>query len=438
MALKLMGKDGFYGWVNLAVMFFFNIALMPMLLAFSFFLPSWQDEFHWSSGWASGAYMLSSILMGFAAPVVAIFIMKRGAKRAIVIGNLISAAGLVLLACQNHMWQLYLGLGVLIGIGVSLGGMLAMMTVINNWFVMKRTMALSISMASMGFSGVIFNPSIQWLIITVGWRNAYLILAGLVLLFCVVVPALLLKNRPEDLGQVPDGPASEVTLQMAAGAPAFKHLYKTAVDFTAREAFRTPALWLLMIYGALQFLVLLGAGAHIMAFQRDIGVPKIRAGFIQGLFSAVMGISQLGIGFLGLRFKMHSMAVFSMLLGMIGFAFLTFAHSIPMMIAYAVIWGVAGGIQSIAMGNLFPDYFGRSEFPKIMGYTMPFNTLLSSLGAPMAGFIRDRTGSYVLSFELFLVLLGISFFCILFAKPPIHPSLKNQIREEVAEPQPVG
>ena len=34
------------------------------------------------------------------------------------------------------------------------------------------------------------------------------------------------------------------------------------------------------------------------------------------------------------------------------------------------------------MGNIFPDYFGRTEFPKIMGYTMPFNTLIMGLGAP--------------------------------------------------------
>ena len=45
-----------------------------------------------------------------------------------------------------------------------------------------------------------------------------------------------------------------------------------------------------------------------------------------------MGISQLGIGFLGLRFKMHSLAVMSMMLGMAGFAILLFAKSVPLML----------------------------------------------------------------------------------------------------------
>ena len=72
-------------------------------------------------------------------------------------GNIVTSgiAGLVMLAYQDRIWQLYLGFGVLLGLGMSIGGMLAGMTVINNWFVMKRSAALSISMASMGFSGLI-------------------------------------------------------------------------------------------------------------------------------------------------------------------------------------------------------------------------------------------------------------------------------------------
>jgi MFS family permease len=133
--------------------------------------------------------------------------------------------------------------------------------------------------------------------------------------------------------------------------------------------------------------------------------------------------------------RISDLAVFSMVLGMVGLSFLLFAHSVPRMLGYAIVYGLAGGIQSIAMGNLFPDYFGRSEFPKIMGNTMPFNTILSSLGAPLVGFIRDRTGSYVPAFKLLLALLAVSFFCIVFAKPPLHPSLKDRKEAQKLEPE---
>jgi MFS family permease len=240
----------------------------------------------------------------------------------------------------------------------------------------------------------------------------------------VIVPGLLIKNRPEDLGQVPDGPASAKLDPAKAGSP-YQHLYKTQVDFTVREALRTRALWLLVVYGALQMMVMMGAGTHIIAYQFDIGISATTAGMMGGVFSAVMGISQLGIGFLGLRINMHSLAVGAMIVAMIGFSALVFAHSISMVLAYSIIFGISSGITAIVMGNLFPDYFGRSEFPKIMGYTMPFNTFISSIGAPLAGYIRDVTGSYVPALKIFLALLFVSFICIIFAKPPVHPSLKT-------------
>ena len=425
MAPKVLGRDGFYGWVNIAVMFFFNIALMPMLMGFTFFISSWVKEFDWSRGVFSGAQTLSLILSGLAAPMVAIFIMKRGAKWSIAIGNLLSIAGLMLLAFQNHIWQLYLGMGVLLGLGVSFGGMLAMMTVINNWFIVKRPMALSISMASMGFSGIIVNPSMMALIEAVGWRNTYLILAALGLIFCVIVPALLLKNRPEDLGQVPDGPVSEKSGSLKQGGFVPKNLYKTPVDFTAGQALRTLTLWLIVIYSALRFFVMMGVGAHIIAFQGDIGISPVTAGWMGSIFAAAMGISQLGVGFLGLRVKMHTLIVGGMIIGLTGFSMLLFADSVPWMIAYSTLYGISSGIGSVAVGNLYPDYFGRTEFPKIMGYTMPVTTFISAFGVTFAGHMYDIRGSYIPAFKIMLGMLVVSGVSIILAKPPVHPSLKG-------------
>ena len=425
MNLRLKSPDGFYGWMNLVVMVFFNFALMPMMMGFMVFLPYWVEEFNWGRGLVSGAQMLFTIMMGIAAPLVAILIMKQGAKKVIVGGNLLCVAGLILVSYQNHIWQLYLGIGVMLGLGISIGGMLAMMTIINNWFIMKRTVALSISMASTGFSGVICNPALVLLIENIGWRHTYLIMAAAAFVFCVVLPGLFIINKPEDLGQFPDGPTSKKHEREKTDTQQHKNLYKTPVDFTPKEALRTRALWLLVAYGALGMLVAMGMGTHTFAFLLEIGIPAITASFVGSIFSAVMGVGLLGVGFLGLRVKMHYIAVCSMLFAVAGFSLLLFAKSFPMLIAYAILFGIGSGIQLIAIGNLIPDYFGRSYFPKIMGYTMPFNTFISSIGAPVAGIIHDKTESYIPAFKIFLILLIIAFFCILFAKPPVHPSLKT-------------
>jgi MFS family permease len=135
---------------------------------------------------------------------------------------------------------------------------------------------------------------------------------------------------------------------------------------------------------------------------------------------------------------MHKLVVIAAFFGMAGIALLLFAHSVPLMIAYSIIYGISGGIASVAVGNLYPDYYGRTEFAKIMGYTMPFNTFISGLAAPFTGYIRDLTGSYEPAFKVFFVMIVLAFVCILFAKPPLHPSLKAKAKEEKLDAQLVG
>jgi len=425
MSSKLKSPDGFYGWVNLAVMFFFNIAVYPMMFTFALCLPVWVEEFSWGRGEISLAQTISLILSGLAAPIVGIFIMKKGPRIAIVIGNLVSVIGLVLLSFQQHIWHLFLAYGVVLGLGISVGGMLAMMTVINNWFVMKRPMALSVSMASMGLGAIFLKPSLMILINTIGWRNTYLLTAAAVFLLCVISPALLLVNKPEDLGQVPDGPSSPKPQKAKSDGSLPPRLYKTPVDFTAKEAMRTPTMWLLIGFGVVQFAVIQVILTHNVAFLFDIGIPSVQAAFAAGILGPVMSISQLGVGFLGLKFKMHSLAVVSILIGIVGFTIMVFAQSMSIAILYNVVLGLGFGIQAIAMGNLIPDYFGRTEFPKMMGYTMPFTTFLSAFSAPAAGYIRDTTGSYIPAFQLSIALMAVGLLFVIFARPPVHPSLKT-------------
>jgi MFS family permease len=427
MALKMSGKDGFYGWVNLGVMFVFNIIIFCLVLnAFGFCLPFWVKEFGWSRGAISGAQTLSLVLTGLAAPMVGFFLMKHGARKALVIGNILTAAALLMMAFQTHIWELYLWSGLIMGLGMSIGGMLAMMTVTNNWFIMKRSVAMAISMGSMGLN-IVIGPFLMSVINQVGWRKSYIFIAVLILVFCVILPGLLVKNKPEDIGQVPDGPASKRADESKPGKNPYKNLYKTPVDFTAKEALRTRALWMLTMYGTLQFFCINALMPHQIAFLFDLGISPSTAALAAGVLTAVMSVSSFGIGFLGLRFNMRSLAIASILIGIVGFGTITIARSLTMVIAYCVILGIGFGIQGIAMGNLFPDYFGRSEFPKIMGFTTPVTTIGSSLGAPIAGFIRDATGSYIPAFQVCLVMLALGFVCIILAKPPLHPSLKKKL-----------
>jgi len=294
---------------------------------------------------------------------------------------------------------------------------------------MKRPLALSVSMASLGIGAIVFKPSLMMLINTIGWRNTYLLTAAAVLLLCVISPALLLVNRPEDLGQVPDGPSSPKRKKAESDGLPPPNLYKTPIDFTAKEALRTPTMWLLVGFAVVQFAVMQVIITHQVAFLFDIGIPSVKAAFAAGLLGPMMSISQLGVGFLALKFEMRSLAIVSILIAIVGFAIMLFAQSMGIVVLYNIVLGMGFGIQAIAMGNLIPDYFGRTEFPKMMGYTMPFTTFLSAFSAPVAGYIRDTTGSYIPAFQLSIALLVFGLIFIIFARPPVHPSLKISSNE---------
>ncbi|NLA76198.1 MAG: MFS transporter, partial [Deltaproteobacteria bacterium] len=229
------------------------------------------------------------------------------------------------------------------------------------------------------------------------------------------------------IGQVPDGPASSMNRSVESTKAIPANLYKTPVDFTARQAILTSTMWMLIGYVIVQFTAMQIMMNHQVSFLLDMGFSGASAAFAGGLFGAMTGASQLGVGFLGLRIKMHTLAVASVLFGIAGLIIILFARSMGIVILSNIFMGIGFGIQSIALGNLIPDYFGRTEFPKMMGYTMPFTTFLSAAGTPVAGYIREATGSYIPAFQFAIAVLALGLIFILLAKPPVHPSLKVKI-----------
>jgi len=82
-------------------------------------------------------------------------------------------------------------------------------TMINRWFSVRLGLALGIASAGIGVGIMAVVPAVQFMIGSLGWRTAYVALAGFVLLGLLPVGLIVLRGRPEDLGQVPDGIAPE-------------------------------------------------------------------------------------------------------------------------------------------------------------------------------------------------------------------------------------
>jgi MFS family permease len=424
MAAGVKSDKGFYGWINVVVTVIMGVAGGIYLISFSIFLPFLAEDFGWSRSLISLGSTINLIVMGICGPLAGVFIVKYGARRSIVIGNCVGCLGLCLLFTQKSLWHLFLGHGLLIGLGAGFGGLLASTTVINDWFVKKRSVALSCYLGSFSAGGLILGPSMTALIKGIGWRYTYLVMAGVIFLFSILVPAIFVRNKPEDLGQVPDGPDS-LKPDAKSKPVSAKAAYKTPVDFTMKEAVRTRSLWLLIIYFCCSMLAMQALLAHQFAYLLDLGIPALVASFAFSVMSVVLTATQFGAGFLGFRFSMHSIAIGSEVLKIIAMVFLVLTDTLPFVFVYMVIFGLGFGGAMVATMNIFPNYFGVTDYPKIMGFVRLFWTFAGGAGAPLAGLVYDTTGGYLPAFQtaIFVIVLGLIF--LFFATPPVHPSLQK-------------
>jgi MFS family permease len=431
MSTSVTSSDGFYGWNNLVVASLVGIVGTFYMISFGYFLPELLDEFGWANRDASFAATINMIAMGLCGPVAGMFIFKYGARRAMVLGNSLGLLGFLLLYFHNQLWQLFLGYGLLVGVAAGLGGLLAGTTVINNWFAKKRGLVLSLFLGSGGAAGIFMGRAIIWVIETYGWRNTALIASCMMLLFAVILPAVFIRNKPEDLGQVPDGPDSKAEDKRKRLPP--RPTYRTPVDFTAKEAMRTRCLWLLVAYFCLNMLAMGAIMTHQIVYLSDIGISKAVAGTALGVMSGFMAFGQLSVGFVGRRLSMLAIAILGEVLKLAGLIIMIRTDSQPFVFLYMIVLGLGFGFAMAATMNIYPNYFGATHYPKIMGNVRLFWTFVGSAGAPIAGHIHDVYGTYLPAFQAAIAVIALGLVCLIFTKAPVHPSLKEPRRSEVLE-----
>jgi cyanate permease len=114
-----------------------------------------------------------------------------------------------------------------------------------------------------------------------------------------------------------------------------------------------------------------------------------------------------------------------MLLLIFGMAISLRAKTLPINFLCNSLIGLGLGGAYVAIMNLIPLYFGKTHYPQIVGFALPFSTILGSLGSPVTGWIRECTGSCKSAWELAIIILTIGLVALILARPPVHPSVRG-------------
>jgi len=189
----------FYGWwIVLVAAVGLSMGYGPIVtFTFGVFFKPLSQEFGWNRAQVSLAFSLSLLIMSFFFPFIGRLVDRFGARRVIVPSVWLFGFGLISFSLLSarlwHLYAIYLVLGV-VGGGTA---PVPYSNVISHWFDQRRGLALGLAMVGLGLSTFIMPSLAQTLIVTGGWRRAYMTIGLMVMAVAIPVVALFLKETPQ-------------------------------------------------------------------------------------------------------------------------------------------------------------------------------------------------------------------------------------------------
>jgi len=395
------------------------ISTVPLFHAMSVWAVALEREFGWNRTQLGFALTFTRIEGGLMGPLEGYLTDKVGTRRMVFIGLLILGSAFIFFGQVQTLWMFYLAY-ILMALGQGLGSWIPIMTMLTKWFNRRRSMALGWSNMGSRAGALVLVPAIAWSIDPdfdrLGWRMTATVLG--VFMVAIAWPlSRLIRNQPEDMGLLPDGdkPVPEPAAVEAAGATAAK---PAEDDFTASEALRTPAFWLIAFGHGFTSMVILAIMAHLGLLMVDKGHQLQDAAFVVSVYTAVaMGFQLVG-GYVGGKIPIRFALAFFTCLQALGVVALVFAESKTSFYAFAVLFGAGFGGRNPLTVAIRGEYFGSASFGKILGFsTVPMNLLLL-IAAPLVGWMRDVQGDYTDAFWVMVATNLAGATCFLLAKRP--------------------
>lgn len=390
-----------------------------LLQAFGAYFAVLREDRGWTKTELSGAAAMHQLEAAVLGPVLGWFLDRFGAAWVIRIGVIVFGCGFMLLSTIDSLLGFYAAF-IMTALGASLCGFFPLNVALIRWFEKKRARALSTMQLGMAAGGLCV-PLVAWALATFGWRATAFGSGVAILVLCLPL-SLVFKHRPEDIGEVVDGIGSAAA---DSTSTAGSDEQDGTRDFTAREALRTQAFWLLSLGHGFALLVVMAVNTHAITHMKEgLGYTIEAAAFVITL-QTVAQLCGVGTGaWIGDRLDKRLASAGCMLGHAAGLLCLAYAVNPAMVVLYAVVHGFAWGLRGPLMQAIRADYFGRSAIGMILGLSFMI-IVIGQVGGPMiAGILSDITGDYRLGFTVLAILAGLGSAFFLLARRPPRPQAR--------------
>jgi MFS family permease len=387
-----------------ATCFIFNIFSRGIGDAFTVMVLPLEREFGWSRAQVTGIYSVYLLVSGLAGPIVGMLFGRFGPRAVFTAGFGIAGAALVGAGSLDRLWQLYLVIGVAVGIGVALVGMVPSTALLARWYRRRLSTMIGIVFSAVGMGALVIVPIAQELVEHYQWRGAYRVLG-----WCVIAVAVL------QFFAVP-------WRRFALGDPRVEALHAASAhgaEWTVRTAMRTPVYW-----GMVRVFLFTSMGMYIVLVQVvsyliDLGMAPVAAATAFGAMGMLSVASVMSSGLIADRFGTRPTAMASFIgtaLGICLFFALSFRLDMPTLIACVIVYGLCQGARGPLVSSLAAKRFAGRGHATIYGTILATNAVGAAIGSLAAGLLHDWTGGYRASFVFALVsisLAALPFFSVL-------------------------
>lgn len=396
-------------WVIAIAGVFLQIAL-GAVYAWSVFRKPLSTQFGWTISEVTFTFTISIFVLGFAAFFGGLWMNRSGPRVVAVTAAILYGLGVFLASFSaNKLWWLYLSYGFIGGLGLGLGYIVPVATLVK-WFPDRRGLITGIAVGGFGAGALITAPVATRLIQSVGVLATFSYL-GVAYLIVALIAGLFMQNPPE--GWQPPGWT----------ASARQTSQRATHDYVLSEALKTWqwwVLWLILFLNTCAGISVISQEAPI--FQELTGVTALVAGGMVGVASLGNGVGRVFWAWTSDLLTRRTTFVIMFLVQVLLFWFLPTitAATIMTTVTFVILMCYGGGFGT--MPAFTADYFGSKNVGPIYGLMLTAWSFASVFGPLYIAHVRETAGNYAMALHVIAIVMAVSILLPIIVRPPRSPA----------------
>lgn len=402
--VRAPGRRLHYAWVMVAVTFVVLLVGAGIRAAPGALVLPFEGEFGWDRGSISLAAAVSLVTFGLGAPLGGSLIGRFGVRRVMLGGLALVVLGVAPMLLMRDLWHLHVLWGIVAGIGTGAIAQVLGAAIATIWFRRSRGVVLGLFGAATSAGQLVFVPAIVALTVAFGWRSAIVLMAAAAAILLVPV-AILIRDRPADVGELAYGESSEV----GGGASPTEGAHGTPlrVAVRSRDWQLLAASFFVCGYTSTGLI-----GVHFIPYAVEHGFGEVTAAGALGVIGMMNVVGTVASGWLTDRYDNRLLLAAYYGFRALSLLVLPWITDVPALLVFAVVFGLDYIATVPPTANLTARIYGRASVGTLFGWIFFAHMLGAALAAWLGGVVRDVVGDYTLAFlsagALGLVAVGLS------------------------------